>query len=198
MPFNKDLYNETEVSQGFTKLEPGIYLCRVLDFKDEEEKQYLRIKFDIVEGKFKDYFGQSEKQFGEWPRDGFEIRSYKDTAMPFFKGFITALEKSNAGYSFSRTYDFATIRNKTFVGIFGEEEIPFPDDNGKPIVKVRLQKIASTDRLAQGEIKIPERKVLSDDDREKLEKQLYTDKVVAERKNAQQPTQLAKEEDLPY
>lgn len=189
MSFNRDLYNDTEVSSGFQKLEPGVYVCRVIDFKDEEDKQYLRIKYDIVEGKFKDYFTQSEKQFGEWPRDGYEIRSYKDSAMPFFKGFITALEKSNQGFDFKKSnYDFKSIINKRFVGIFGEEEIPFQDDNGNPIVKVRLQKMASTERLAQGDIKIPERKLLSDDDRERLEKQKYTDKVVAERTEEKKET----------
>lgn len=196
MSFNKDLYNETEVSQGFQKLEKGIYLCRIISFENEEEKQYLKIKFDIAEGKFKDYFTQNEKNFGEWPRDGYEYRSYKETAMPFFKGFITALERSNQGYSFIKSgYDFKSINNKLFVGIFGEEEIPVTDDNGNIIVKVRLQKIASTDRLAAGDLKVPEIKRLSDDECERLEKQSYTDKIVEQR---QQTQKKITEDDLPY
>ena len=53
-------------------------------------------------------------------------------------------------------------------------------------MKVRLQKIASTERLAQGDLKVPERKLLSDDDREKLLKQINTEKIVAERQATKQ------------
>lgn len=210
MAFNKDLYESVDATgQGLLKLEKGIFLCNIISFEDLEDKQYIKIKYDIIEGPFKNFFANQEKQFEKWPNDGYEIRSYKETAMSFFKGFITALEKSNPGYSFSKMgYDFKTIINKKFVGIFGEEEIPFPDDKGEPIVKVRLQKMASTERLAQNDLKVPERKLLSDDDREKLEKQIYTDKVIAERQGASsqphstQPTESkpvkdVKWEDLP-
>ena len=218
MAFNRDAYENADASgQGLLRLEPGIYLCQIISYEDNEDKQYLKIKFDITDGAYKNYFANQAKQFGEYPRDGYEIRSYKETAMSFFKGFITSLEKSNPGFDFKRTnYDFKSIINRKFVGIFGEEEIPFPDDNGNPIVKVRLQKIASTERLAQGDLKVPERKTLSDDDREKLLKQINTEKIVAERqadkadkaapkKETQEADkfyeiskQLASEEDLPF
>ena len=145
----------------------------------------MQIKNGLPEGTYVVYFENRKPK---------EIRSYKDSAMSFFKGFITALEKSNSGFDFKKSnYDFKSIINKRFVGIFGEEEIPFTDDDDNIIIKVRLQKIASTERLAQGDIKIPERKLLSDDDREKLEKQAYTDKVVKERQ-AEKQESMKKEE----
>lgn len=219
MAFNKELYETVDVSgQGLLKLEPQISMCQIISYEDIENKQYLKIKYDIAEGVFKNFFANQAKQFGEWPNAGYIYRSYKETAMSFFKGFITALEKSNSGYDFKRSgYDFKTINGKKFVGVFGEEEIPYADENGKPIVQVKLQDVRSTEHLVRNDLKIPERKVLSDDDMEKFEKQLYTDKVVAERQASTvadstpaTPTasendafyetskQLASEEDLPF
>jgi hypothetical protein len=187
MTFNKELYNETEASTGFAKIEPGIYVCKILDVEDREQPQNLKIKFDISSGKFKDYYQGEEKAFGDYPSDGFAYRSYKDTAMSFFKGFITAIEKSNANYNFKTAhYDFRTLVGKLFVAVIEREEIPFADDEGKPIVKCRLTKIHSKKHFDEGTLKFStEIKKLSDKDLEKFnaenEKAAYTDKIVAER-----------------
>lgn len=190
MTFDGKLYDEVDASgQGFLTLEPGIYLCKVTSVEDFEDKQYLKVKFDIADGVFKDYFKNQEKQFDKYPRDGYDFWSYKEAAMPFFKGRITSLEKSNSGYDFKKSgHDLKTIVGKTFVGIFENEEIPFADETtGNPIVKCRLQKISSTERLAQNDLKFSkDTKPLSDADQEKFDiaksNSAYTDQVVAERK----------------
>ena len=187
MPFNKDLYEGTEANTGFLEIEPGIYVCKILGVEDTEATQLLKIKFDIVDGKFKDYYQGKEKAFGSYPSDGFTYRSYKDTAMSFFKGFITAVEKSNANYNFKTAhYDFRSLVGKIFVAVVELEEIPFADDNGNPIVKCRLTKIHSKKHLEEGTLKFSKDvKKLSgkeltkfEEDSEKAE---YTDKVVAGR-----------------
>ena len=205
MGFDKNLYDEVDAGgQGFLTLEPGIYICEVTSIEDFEEKQYLKVKFDISEGPFKNYFRNQEKQFEKYPRDGYDFWSYKESALPFFKGRITSLEKSNSNYDFKRSgYDFKTIVNKKFVGIFENEEIPFADETtGNPIVKCRLQKIASTERLAQNDLKFSkDTKPLSDSDKEKFEKSQsassYTDQVVAERK-AETQGQPTEKKPLPF
>lgn len=212
MSFNKDLYENTDASGlGFEKIVPHIAVCEIIDVTDINDKQLLKIKFDIIDGKFKNYYREQEKQFGEYPSDGYHYRSYKDTAMPFFKGFITAIEKSNANYDFSKTYEFAPLKGKKFAGIFEQEEIPFTDDDGNIIVKTRLTKVGSLLKMQQGELKFStEIKRLSDKDKEKLTSENlktdeHTEAIVQERLNAKEKDtfyeaskKLASEEDLPF
>lgn len=204
MAFNKDLYTEVDASgQGYAKIEPGIYICEVKDLTDNEERQLLKIKFDIVEGKYNGYYTEQAKQFNAVPNDAYIYRSYKDTAMSMFKGFITALEKSNSNYDFVKSnYNFQTIKGKRFVGIFEQEEIPFPDETtGQPIIKTRLTQVRSIDKLQQNELKYStDVKRLSGEDLEKFKKESYTEKVVQER--IAEKEKVAKphitEADLPY
>lgn len=203
MALNKDLYNEVDASgQGFQKIEPGIYICEIKDYTDDSNRQLLKIKFDIVEGKYNGYYAEQEKQFSSVPSDAYIYRSYKDTAMSMFKGFITALEKSNSNYDFVKAnYDFATIKGKRFVGVFEQEEIPFADDKtGEPIIKIRLTQVRSMDKLRANEIKFStDVKRLSGDDLEKFKKESYTEKVVQERiAEKEKVTKTITENDLPY
>lgn len=207
MSFNRELYQEVDATgQGFAKIEPGIYICEILDPIDVEDKQLLKIKFDIVEGKYTNYYREQEKQFGEYPSDGYHYRSYKDNAMPFFKGFITAVEKSNANYSFEKTFDFKTLKGKRFAGIFEYEEIPFLDDDGNPIVKCRLSKVASMQKLSQGELKFStDIKRLTDDQRKNInggsiKTNTYTEDVIQQRLKEKEAKSAVKvsEADLPF
>ena len=74
--------------------------------------------------------------------------------------------------------------------MFGEEEIPFADDNGLPIVIVKLQSIRSLEALQAGDVKIPnEIKKLSASQLDEFKKNVATDKVIAERQEEKKPTQ---------
>lgn len=209
MAFNKDIYDEVDASgtgQSFEKVVPGIYVCEVLDYVDIDEKQLLKVKFDICDGKFKNYYRNQEKSFNEFPNDGYHYRSYKDNAMPFFKGFITAIEQSNDGYNFKNSnYLFSSLKGKKFAGIFEQEEIPFTDDDGNIIIKTRLTKVGSLKKMMQGELKYStEIKRLSDKDKEKLASEniktdTYTEDEVQKRlEEKQKQSTPVKEEDLPF
>lgn len=193
-----DLFSEAqEAGAGLPLLEKGIYPCKVLEVEDLEDKQYLKIKFDIVKGDYKDRFSTMEKMYKEWPNQGTLYRSYKPSAYPFLKNWVTSLEKSNSGYSFRSTNgDFKSFENKYFIGVFGEEETPFPDDEGNPIVSVRLQTVRSVEAYKNGEIKVPtEIKKLSGSQLDLFKEKLadtvagssdYTAKVIQERKAAKE------------
>ena len=72
MAFNRDAYENADASgQGLLRLEPGIYLCQIISYEDKEDKQYLKVKFDITDGVYKNYFANQAIQFGEYPRDGY-------------------------------------------------------------------------------------------------------------------------------
>ena len=167
---NWDLYDNTdEAGSSQPQIKKGFYVCKVIDFEDVEDKQYLKIKFDIVQGDFKDYFKKQFDQFKEWKNNGYFFRSYKPSAYSFLKNFVTALEKSNDGYNFKKTAgDFKDFIGKLFCGVFGEEEIPYADDNGNPIVMVKLQSVRSLEAMRDGKIAIPELKKLSDADLDKF------------------------------
>lgn len=158
-----DLVNEAgEISL----LPPGPYVCKILDVIDYPDKEYLEVKFDIVEGQYKEYFKtleeNTQKQLGR------TFRSYKTKALPFFKAFITAVEKSNKGYTWD--WNEKTLINKFVVIVFGEEEYI---DDSKPVwevkTSVKAQEFRSGEKYRAGEIKTPAKKLLSEEDRKKLE-----------------------------
>lgn len=209
--------NTEEAGTGFPKVEPGVYLCKVVQVEDVEDKQYMKIFFDIDKGKYQKQFAEMAKAFGKYPNAGITYRSYKPSAYGFLKNFATAIEKSNAGYSFRATNgDFQSFVGKLFIGVFGEEEIPIPDDDGKPIVMTKLQTIRSTEAAANGEVKVPEGvKKLNETQLKEFQAALeessiqtndYTKSVIKER--SEQPAKsdefyetskkLTAEEDLPF
>ena len=93
-------------------------MCKIVSVKDEPQKQYLRIEYDIAQGDYKDYALDCEARNGFWPLT--TIRSYKDRAIGFFKHFISSVEKSNRNYKWD--WNEQTLEGK-FVGmVIGEEE----------------------------------------------------------------------------
>lgn len=203
-----NLYDNTEESGGsILPLKKGIYVCRVLEVDDVEDKQYLKIKFDITQGDFKDYFKKANDAFKEWKNNGYFYRSYKPSAYSFLKNFVTALEKSNDGYSFKKTAgDFKEFVGKYFCGVFGEEEIPYADEQGNPIVTVKLQSVRSIEAMKEGKITIPELKKLSDDDLDKFSDNnadvFKNEKIVVKKETEEEfyetSKKLASEKDLPF
>ena len=101
----------------FENLEKGAYICQIKSVEDVEEKEYLKIKFDIVDGKYKGWFSEmAGDDLDSWSNQGTTYRSYKENAARFFKAFITAIEKSNAKSNYrwnwdEKTGDFGTVVN---------------------------------------------------------------------------------------
>lgn len=197
---NWDLFDDAvEAGSGVPQLEKGIYPCKVIQVQDVEDRQHLMILFDIVKGDHKGRFSDMNKQFKSWPSQGVLYRSYKPSAYPFLKNWVTALEKSNDGYSFRSTDgDFKSFENKYFVGVFAEEEIPFPDDAGKPIVTVKLQSTRSIEAYKANEIKVPtDVKRLSDSQKivfdKEVDKKADSSPVASEKKFT-----TPSDEDLPF
>ena len=148
-----DLVNE---AGEFKRLPAGIYGVKITNVIDhpEEDKQYFEIYCDIVKGEFKDYF---QLQVATGLKDGSKtIRSYKPNALPFFKGFITAVEKSNQGYQWD--WDEQKLVGKFVVAVFGEEE--YLDQDGNVKVGTKVVEFRSVEAWKEGKIKVPELKKL--------------------------------------
>lgn len=148
-------WDNVQEAQDFQKIAPGGYICRVVRVEDNEDKEYLRIEWDFANGPHQGNNSDTWKRAGFWPYA--LIRSYKDSALPFFKAFKTALEESNPGYRF-REDDLQGMRGQLIGIILREEEYMGKDGS----VKVRLScdSTRSVRAIQEGDYDIPALKKL--------------------------------------
>lgn len=148
-------YAEVKENEGFKKIIPGAYICRITGVIDHPEKEYLQVLFEIIDGEFKGYFADLNKSFGgDWR--GVIRRSYKESALGFFKSFTTAIEKSNTGYSWD--WNEEKLIGKLCVIVFGEEEFLTAEDEVK--VSCKAQEVRSIPAFKEGKIVTPKIKKL--------------------------------------
>lgn len=148
-----DLSNVQE-QQEFARVTPGGYVCVITSVEDKPEKEYLYVQFDIDAGELKGYYRDLYNRHGFWGGDTF--RSYKDSALGFFKSFITAVEKSNPGYKWNN--DESTLVGKRIGFVLGEEE--YEANDGTIKTKIKPQFVHSVDAIQKGEFKVPALKKL--------------------------------------
>lgn len=153
--------------QEFTKFKNpvGGFICEIKSVEDVPEKEYLRIGYDIAEAlndEQKEFVGMYEKRKKERDFDyPTTVVSYKENSLPFFKGFVTALENSNKGYEWDN--DETKFVGKLIGFVIGEEEYEGKDKNGVPKVKVRtyVAERHSVDAIKEGDFDVPEFKKLT-------------------------------------
>lgn len=150
--------NWSEVSEAaeFARVAPGGYVCKITAVEDVPDKEYLRIEFDIAEGDFKDYYKGLYLAKAFW--GGVLIRSYKEAARPFFKGFITSVAESNSGFKFDND-------EKKFVGklvgiVLGEEE--YRKNDGTNGTRLRAVTTRSAKAIRDKDFTVPDKKPLAD------------------------------------
>ncbi|MBQ1289504.1 MAG: hypothetical protein IIY23_05020 [Erysipelotrichaceae bacterium] len=125
-----NLYAPNETVQNynegnFENLEPGVYHCVICQVKDDDQKEYLYIEFDIAEGPHKGYYERLSDRAGFW--GGKIFLSYKDKAISIFKRALKAINATNLGYVFNpfsdgKNADEKTLIGKTFWVVLHEEE----------------------------------------------------------------------------
>lgn len=193
-----DNWDQVEETSSFKTLVPSICGVKILSVENVEDKEYLKIEFDIVKSdnkdEFKGYFTDQYERFQKpdnkpWPNQGTLYRSYKESAISFFKSFITAVEKSNAGYRWD--WNEKSLVGKFFVAVFGEEEYLDEEENEVKI-SVKVQEVRSAEAWKNGDIKIPALKKLKNRPETKTTKKEDNDSFYESSK------QLASEEDLPF
>ena len=146
-----DLVNE---AGEFKRLPAGIYGVKITNVVDVPDKEYLEVYCDIVKGEYANYFKTLvDSGLNDSSRS---IRSYKSKALPFFKAFITAVEKTNPGYSWD--WDEKKLIGKNVIAVFGEEEYLDKDNNVK--VGTKVVEFRSLEAFNAGKIKVPELKKL--------------------------------------
>ena len=150
------------VSEGYAAPPAGGYVLAICKVEDYPDKQYLKIYYDIAgiadpkNEEFVGYYGQRTERSGDKiPLPSF-IRSYKPTAQGFFKGYLKALEASNARFE----ADAFNGDEQQFCGmvvgaVLGQEEYVW---NGKLNVRLKVHTVCSVERIQKGDFKIPELK----------------------------------------
>ena len=155
-------WNEAPAYTGeFETLPPGAYKCQVLQVymtTTNTGKEMMNILFDIAEGPFEGFymrqFKSRQKTDKEAKYPGIFRQLTRDSSLPFFKGVITSIERSNPGYKWD--WQEKKLVKKYFGGIFGREEY-IGSDNEKHMATKCVQ-IRSLDGLKDA--KIPEDKLL--------------------------------------
>ena len=167
MNFNEELFNKTEAKEfgEFENLELGGHLLTIVDAREYTSEisgnVSLRICVDISKGEkqegfFKKQYQSNTSQDKKWSSAGTKYLSLKDEQIAYLKGFITAIENSNAGFKFNTKGTWDQLKGLKVAGQFGLEE--YLDGEGHLKTATKLVQFRSVDKLP--EIKIPKVKKL--------------------------------------
>ena len=142
-------------AQEFKRPGPGGYIIKIVSVEDVEDREYLKIEYDIADGEFKNYYKDLYKSRGFW--GGSFIRSYKEKALPFFKAFKTAVEASNPHFEFKN--DPQSLVGKFCGVVLAEEEYEANDGSVKK--RLYVAQTRSGQVIRAGDFEVPELKKLA-------------------------------------
>ena len=156
-------WNEAPAYTGeFEVLQAGKYVCEVTQVnltKDQKGREQIVILFDIAEGEHKGYYGRifdaakkNSPEKAAWK--GLCRQLTQGNSLPYFKGIIKSIERSNTGYVWN--WEEKSLVRKKFGGVFGREQ--FLGNDGKPHWSTKCVQIRSLDGLKDAEV--PEDKLL--------------------------------------
>lgn len=148
-------WNEVPDPVEFDRLAPGGYVCVMKCVVDVPEKEYLKIEYDIAEGPQKGYYDALYKSKGFW--GGTLFRSYKEKALSMFKGFLTAVKKSNPGFVFEN--EEKRLEGKLVGLVLSEEE--YIGNDGKTKTRLYVSAVRSVDKIRKGDFTVSPLKKLN-------------------------------------
>lgn len=143
--------NIEERQEGdFKNPPPGGYVVRIVSVKDDEAKEYLKLEWDYTMPPWAGFNEQTFNRAGFWPTTLF--RSYKESALGFFKAFKTAVEQSNPGYTFDWRNPLG-LQGK-FIGVVLGEEL-YTAKNGEKKTRLYVAQTRSVQAIRDGDYEIP-------------------------------------------
>ena len=162
-------YDEAQAFTGeFVSLPAGCYICiikQVSMVQSQKGRDQIAVLFDIAEGEQKGFYDRQFKaarlQDPEAKWKGVHKQIMDGSSLPFFKGMMTSIERSNPGFSFpwGQKDNEKTLVGKKFGAIMGREE--FLTSGGEKRMATKIAQIRSIDGLKDA--KVPEDKLLGDD-----------------------------------
>lgn len=163
-------YDESRAFTGEAQSLPaGCYVCEVKQVQQittERGRDQFILLYDIAEG---EHAGFYQKQFDAAKTSGSDAkwrgvhRQYMDgSSVPFFKGLITSIEKSNPGFVFRFGVEGneKTLARKKFGAVMGREQ--FQAQDGSLRWATKIEQIRSLEGLKDA--KVPEDKPYSPED----------------------------------
>lgn len=141
--------SRVESAEVRRQLPAGGYVCGITRVEDVPAREYLLVEFDIAEGEHKNHYRQQQEQRGFW--GGKLYKSYKEKALPFFKAFVTAVERSNAGYVWDN--DEQSLKRKLVGLVLAEEE--YRKTDGRVGVRLYAAQVTDADRIRCGDYTVP-------------------------------------------
>lgn len=135
----------------FVRLSAGGYVGIIKNAEEYTSEttgsKSLKVECDICEGNFKDYFQKSydsnPNSDKKWDINSTRYLGLSENALPFLKGFITAVENSNAGYKWD--WDEKTLVGKKVGLVYQYEE--YEKQDGTKGIKTRLNQFRSIDKI---------------------------------------------------
>lgn len=158
-----DLTNVQEAKDGSNRHPAGPYICKITAVEDVEEKEYLKVSFDIASGEYAGYYAKGREEHPDWEWFGSYCKSYKTKALPMFKRFCSAVTKSNDGYTFdggAANSDEKSLIGKKLGLLFREEE--YYSNDGELRTRLIVYSEFSIDKI--NEQKTPSIKKIKDED----------------------------------
>ena len=156
-PLGKAYADATANTGDFQRLPAGGYIAKITAVKDVDDKSYLRLTFDIAEGEKRGFYANTDADH-EYTHQF--IRSYKETALGMFKGFLKAVDNSN-GTNFEPQAEKGFAEQQLvgkIVGILvGYEE--YVSDRGDIRERMRVN-TRSAETIRSGNFTVPELKKL--------------------------------------
>lgn len=157
-------WNDVQEATERKDLPVGGYVAGIMNAADVPDKEYLNICWDVAEGEYRGYFRDLTKSLiergklnkGDWAWGGITKKSYKETALPFFKAFVTSVEQSNEGYKFNNQE--ATLRGKKVGVILREEE--YMGNDGSVKTKLVVDRFTSVEKIRSGDYEVKPKKTL--------------------------------------
>lgn len=120
----KNLGN-VDAAGSYSRPGAGGYVISIIKVQNDKVKERIDVEFDFYEGEFTGYYKDLYERRHFWA--GKFSKSYKDKALPFFKGFLEAVVKSNDDTDGLIVGDYEDVDETKLVGklvgmVVGEKE----------------------------------------------------------------------------
>jgi len=158
-------YNESAITipGEYERLPDGGYICKIVkavETVSKNGKNMLEIYIDIAEG---EYTGFYRRQYDnstydpkKWHNGAICRQGTEGEQLPNFKGVISEIEKSNAGFKFD--FDEKKLVGKYIGAIFGQEQ--YRAQNGELRFITRARYLRCTDHIRKNLFEVPKPKLL--------------------------------------
>lgn len=149
----------------------GGFIIKFGTAEDLPEKEYFKVPYEIIEAtkpEDEEFVGMYAKRKKENDLDFPKIIiSYKESALPVFKGSMRAIsESNNLNLNIDGDFDFDAkdFKGKVCGAVIGEEE--YENQKGEIRVRSTIKWLRSVDAIRNGDFKMPELKKLSQEKKE--------------------------------